>query len=137
MVRSTAAAPLPSTTKVLSVGLDPRVLDYSRMPEGLDEEVFTARIEAAHTALREAGLDVRPCLVGTAPDDAEAAVREALGAHTFGLAMIGGGVRMMPEHTVLFERLVNLLVEEVPGIRLCFNSSPENTVETLRRWIRT
>ncbi|MFI1721737.1 hypothetical protein [Streptomyces sp. NPDC020489] len=135
MVRPTASAPLPSTTKVLSVGLDPRVLDYSRLPAGIDEEAFTARIEAAHTALREAGFDVRSCLIGTAADDAEAAVREALRADTFGLAMIGGGVRMMPEHTVLFERLVNLLVEEAPGIRLCFNSAPENTVETLRRWI--
>jgi hypothetical protein len=127
---------LPGTTKVLSVGLHPRVLDYSRMPEGVDEAAFTARIEAVHVALREAGFDVLPCLIDTAADRAEAAVREQLRAHTFGLAMIGGGVRLLPEHTVLFERLVNLLTEEAPGIRLCFNSSPENTVEALRRWIR-
>ncbi|MFJ9020320.1 hypothetical protein ACIRPU_10100 [Streptomyces sp. NPDC102259] len=30
----------------------------------------------------------------------------------------------------------NLLTEEAPGIRLCFNTSPENTVEALRRWIQ-
>jgi hypothetical protein len=132
----TASAPLPHTTKVLSVGLHPRVLDYSRMPDGIDEVTFTARIEAAHTALREAGFDVVPCLIDTVADHAEAAVREQLRAHTFGVAMIGGGVRLMPEHTVLFERLVNVLTEEAPGIRLCFNASPENTVEALRRWIR-
>ncbi|MFF4271912.1 hypothetical protein [Streptomyces sp. NPDC001536] len=136
MALPTAPPPLPGTTKVLSVGLHPRVLDYSRMPEGVDEVTFTARIEAAHTALREAGFDVVPCLIDTDPDRSEAAVRERLRADTFGLAMIGGGVRMAPENTVLFERLVNVLTEEVPGIRLCFNSSPENTVETLRRWIR-
>ncbi|MER6179941.1 hypothetical protein [Streptomyces sp. NPDC001652] len=136
MVLPTASPPLPGTTKVLSVGLHPRVLDYSRMPEGVDEVTFTARIEAAHTALREAGFDVVPCLIDTDPDRSEAAVREELRADAFGLAMIGGGVRMAPEHTVLFERLVNVLTEEAPGIRLCFNSSPENTVEALRRWIR-
>ena len=56
MVLPTASPPLPGTTKVLSVGLHPRVLDYSRMPEGVDEAAFTARIEAAHTALREPAL---------------------------------------------------------------------------------
>lgn len=49
--------------------------------------------------------------------------------------MIGGGVRMLPEHTLLFERLVNVLLEASPGIRLCFNSSPETTIDALRRWI--
>ncbi|MDN3025470.1 hypothetical protein [Streptomyces sp. S.PB5] len=136
MVPPTAPPPLPGTTKVLSVGLHPRVLDYSRMPGGVDEEAFTARIEAAHTALREAGFDVVPCLIDTDPDRSETAVREQLKAHAFGVAMIGGGVRMAPENTVLFERLVNVLTEAAPGIRLCFNSSPENTVEALSRWIR-
>ncbi|WP_175647761.1 hypothetical protein [Streptomyces cyaneochromogenes] len=50
--------------------------------------------------------------------------------------MIGGGVRMLPENTLLFERLVNVLTEEAPGIRLCFNTTPEDTVEALRRWIK-
>jgi hypothetical protein len=132
----TAPTPLPGTTKVLSVGLHPRVLDYSRMPEGVDEVSFTARIEAAHAALREAGFDVVPCLIDTDPDRSEAAVREQLRGQAFGVAMIGGGVRLAPENTVLFERLVNVLTEAAPGIRLCFNSSPENTVEALSRWIR-
>lgn len=34
------------------------------------------------------------------------------------------------------ERLINLLTEEAPGTRLCCNTSPENTVEALRRWIQ-
>lgn len=134
--RTTTSATLPAGTKVLSIGLHPSALDYGRMPDGVDEAVLTARIEAAHTALREAGFDTVPCLIGVSPDSAEAAVRERLREHTFGLAMIGGGVRMLPEHTLLFERLVNVLTEEAPGIRLCFNTSPEDTVEALRRWVQ-
>ncbi|MFF9780140.1 hypothetical protein ACF1HJ_41675 [Streptomyces sp. NPDC013978] len=127
---------MPGETKVLSIGLHPSALDYSRMPDGVDEAVFTARIEAANAALREAGFDVVPCLIDISPDRAEATVLEQLQEHAFGLAMIGGGVRMLPENTLLFERLVNLLIEATPGIRLCFNTTPEDTVEALRRWIQ-
>ncbi|MDX3835980.1 hypothetical protein [Streptomyces europaeiscabiei] len=60
----------------------------------------------------------------------------ALRGSVVSLAMIGGGVRMLPEDTLLFERLVNVLSEAAPGIRLCFNTAPENTVEALGRWVR-
>ncbi|MFE9856334.1 hypothetical protein [Streptomyces sp. NPDC005780] len=136
MDRLTTSTPLPRDTKVLSIGVHPSALDYSRMPGGIDEVAFTARVEAGNAALREAGFDVVACLIDTSPDHAEATVREYLGKHAFGLAMIGGGVRMLPENTMLFERLLNVLTGEVPGIRLCFNTAPENTVEALRRWIR-
>ncbi|MGW5214623.1 hypothetical protein ACWEQO_26420 [Streptomyces sp. NPDC004051] len=73
---------------------------------------------------------------GAKPDCAAAIVREQLQKHTFGLAMIGGGIRMLPENTLLFERLVNVLTEEAPWVRLCFNTTPEDTIEALRRWIQ-
>lgn len=136
MGRPTTSTPLPGNTKVLSIGLHPRALDYSRMPDGIDEAVLTARIEAANAALLEAGFDAVPCLIDVSPDLAEATVLEQLQGHAFGLAMIGGGVRMLPENTLLFERLVNVLTEAAPGIRLCFNTTPEDTVEALRRWVR-
>ncbi|WP_445396100.1 hypothetical protein ACSMX9_21390 [Streptomyces sp. LE64] len=132
----THRAPLPRGTRILSIGLHPRTLDYGRMPEGVDEAGFTTRIEAVNTALRASGFTVVPCLVDASPEAAERTVRALLAADDFGLAMIGGGVRMMPEHTVLFERLVNVLVEAAPGIRFCFTTSPENTVEVLGRWVR-
>ncbi|MGJ3559781.1 hypothetical protein ACR6C2_18050 [Streptomyces sp. INA 01156] len=52
------------------------------------------------------------------------------------MAMISGGIRMLPENTLLFERLVNVLTEEAPWVRLCFNTTPEATVEALRQWIQ-
>lgn len=135
MGRPTTSTPLPRNTKVLSIGLHPSALDHTRMPDGLDEAALTARIAAGNTALRAAGFDAVPCLIDTSPDRAEATVRERLQEHAFGLAMIGGGIRMAPENTLLFERLVNVLAEAAPGIRLCFNTSPETTVDALRRWI--
>lgn len=130
-----SAGRLAKGTRVLSIGLHPRSLDYRTMPEGLTQESLTARIDAANAVLRETGFDVVPCLIEPDPDGAEATVREELKGGAFGLAMIGGGVRMLPEHTLMFERVVNVLLETVPGIRLCFNSSPETTIDALRRWI--
>lgn len=126
---------LPADTRVLSIGIHPRSLDYATLPDDFDEATLAALIERGNAALRDAGFDFVPCLVDSSPDAAEALIRDRLREAQFGLAMIGGGIRMMPEHTELFERIVNVLHEVSPGIRLCFNTAPDNTVDALRRWI--
>ena len=120
---------------ILTLGLHPSAVDYSRHP-GLDEATLTARIEAGEAALRAAGFDIVPCQVSADPNEAEATIRERVAANPVEVVMIGAGVRMAPEHTVLFERVVNLVNELVPGIVFCFNTSPESTVDALRRWVR-
>jgi hypothetical protein len=52
------------------------------------------------------------------------------------VVVIGAGLRMAEEYTLLFEHVVNLLVQLVPGIRFCFNTSPDTTIDALRRWAR-
>jgi hypothetical protein len=120
---------------VLSIGLHPSAVDYSRHP-GLDPATLAARIEAGEAAIRAAGFDILSCPVPASPEDAEAALRECAAGHRFRVAMIGAGIRMAPEHTVLFERLVNAVTEIAPGVRLCFNTSPETTLDALRRWVQ-
>ncbi|MFI9535084.1 hypothetical protein ACIG56_17775 [Nocardia fusca] len=123
-----------SGTTVLSIGLDPGAVDYRRYPH-IDAATLTARIAAGEAALRDAGFDLVSCQVPADPDAAEAKLRECTAGRSFGVAMVGAGVRMAAEHTLLFERLVNVVVELVPGIRLCFNTSPETTIDALRRWV--
>ncbi|MFF0547040.1 hypothetical protein ACFYTF_29800 [Nocardia thailandica] len=118
--------------RALTIGLHPRAMDYGRFPD-LDEQELTDRIEAANSALRDTEFEVTPCLLGAAPDDAEAELRTLLARERFDLVMIGGAVRALPDHTPLFERVVNTLVELAPGIRFCFNTSPETTLDALRR----
>ncbi|MEV6554282.1 hypothetical protein AB0M22_01085 [Nocardia sp. NPDC051756] len=118
----------PTTGRVLTIGLHPKSLDYSQFPD-LDEPKLLARIETGHAAMRAAGFDVVSCLIGTDPDDAEREIRAQLAEGPVAVAMIGGAIRMIPEHTVLFERIINLLSDAV----LCFNTSPETTVDALRR----
>ncbi|MGW5517988.1 hypothetical protein [Nocardia africana] len=118
--------------RALTIGLHPRALDYSRFPD-LDEEQLTARVEAANSALQDTEFDITPCLVSAAPDEAENDLRAVLASRSFDLVMVGGAVRAVPEHTLLFERVVNLVAEAAPGIRFCFNTSPETTLDALRR----
>lgn len=124
-----------STERILAIGLHPSALDYSKLP-GLDEAALTARIEAGSAALRAAGFDAVPCQIGNDPDEAESQVRKALADGPFGLVMIGAGLRANIDYTLLFERILNAVVESSPGIRFCFNTSPETTVDALRRWVR-
>jgi hypothetical protein len=122
-------------TGILSLGLHPSAIDYSRYP-GLDEETLTARIAAGEAELHQAGFDIVPCQVPADPDEADKKIRECVAANPVRVVMIGAGLRMAAEHTLLFEQVVNLLNELVPGIIFCFNTSPETTIEALRRWAR-
>ncbi len=128
-------SPVTQTKTVLSIGLRPSAVDYSRYPQ-MTEAILTARIAAGETALREAGFDFVPCNVPADPDAAEAVLRECAAGGEFRVAMIGAGVRMAPEHTLLFERLINVAADLAPGIRFCFNTSPESTIDALRRWVQ-
>ncbi|MFQ6393597.1 hypothetical protein ACLMAJ_09100 [Nocardia sp. KC 131] len=120
--------------RILMIGLHPGVLDYSRIP-GLDEQTLTARIEAGNAAIRDAGFDAVSCQIGLSPDEAESQIRDQLASGPFGVAMIGAGIRAAVEHTLLFERIVNVLSDSAPGIRFCFNTSPESSIDALRRWV--
>jgi hypothetical protein len=109
-------------------------LNYSQLP-GLDEASLTARIVAGNQAIRQAGFDAVSCLIGTEPDAAESTIRTVLSQGPFGLAMIGAGLRAPLEHAELLERVINVLLETCPGLRFCFNASPETTIAALRRWV--
>ncbi|MGW4848277.1 hypothetical protein [Nocardia brasiliensis] len=118
--------------RALTIGLHPQAMDYSRFPD-LDEAQLTSRVDVANAALQNTEFDVTPCMVHTSPAEAETEIRNLLANQSFDLVMVGGAVRAFPEHTLLFERIVNLIVDAAPGIRFCFNTSPETSLDALRR----
>lgn len=118
--------------RALTIGLHPQAMDYSRFPD-LDEEQLTARVDVANSALQNTEFDVTTCMVRASPAEAETEIRNLLTTQSFDLVMVGGAVRAVPEHTLLFERIVNVIVDAAPGIRFCFNTSPETSLDALRR----
>ena len=123
-----------SRRSVLLVGLAPHAVDFSKVP-GLDEAKLTAGLQAGLEEVVAAGFDATWCLTDNTWEAAEPQISACLAAKRYDAVMIGAGVRTLPEHFLLFERIINLVHTSAPGAKLCFNNSPDTTVAAIRRWI--
>lgn len=119
---------------VLLIGLAPHAVDFSKIP-GLDEAKLTAAIQAGLEQVGAAGFDATWCLTESTWESAEPQIARALAAKRYDAVMIGAGVRAIPEHFLLFERIINLVHTGAPGAKLCFNTSPDSTLAAILRWI--
>jgi hypothetical protein len=123
---------------VLLVGLEPTLIDFSEPAyaafPGLDARKVRAALEADKATLVALGYDAELCLTDFG-ETAGTVVEERLRAKNYDCVLIGAGVRTIPRHFMLFERLVNAVHEHAPRTRLCFNTRPDDTAEAVKRWI--
>jgi hypothetical protein len=63
----------------------------------------------------------------------EKTIGEHLKSTAFDCIFIGAGVRKEPEEFILFEKAINLIHEQVPAARICFNTGPTDSVYAVRR----
>jgi putative intracellular protease/amidase len=117
---------------VLALGLDPAVVDLPDSP-GLTPELVRSFIDAQLERLRTHGYEVVSCLVDGG-ESAEDVTRACLAAHRFDAVMIGAGLHA-PERLLLFERLLNLVHAHAPTARICFNTTPADSLEAVQRWL--
>jgi hypothetical protein len=122
--------------RVLAMGLDPEVVDFSRvLVPGLTKEILAAAIEAERVKLEALGYRVRMLLIDTGKT-AEAAVQQALEQESYDCVMIGAGVRVAPDQFLLFEKLINVIHRHAaPSVKICFNTRPNDTAEAVQRWV--
>jgi hypothetical protein len=118
---------------VLAIGVEPSLVDFSAFP-GLTAELVRSHIEAQIERLRAMGYQADSCLVDLG-DAAEAVAAAALGAKHYDCVVIGAGLREPPERLLLFERIINLIHLGAPQARICFNTTPADTAEAVRRWV--
>ena len=119
--------------KVLSIGIDPKLI---RHPPGWDANKVQTALEDANKRLTELGYEVQGCLVDLG-ETAESVVSDILSREKFDCIMIGAGIRILPEHTILFEKLINTIHQKAPpppSSKICFNTNPGDTVEAILRW---
>ena len=118
--------------KVLSIGIDPKLI---RHPSGWDANKVQATLQDANKRLTELGYEVQGCLVDLG-ETAESVVSDILSREKFDCIMIGAGIRVLPEHTILFEKLINTIHQKTrpPSSKICFNTNPGDTVEAVLRW---
>jgi len=126
----------PLNNRVLSIGILPEGFTPEELARlNLTAEELAAQIERGWAAIQAQGIVGEMLGISRDPDEAEAELRKRFAERPFGVAQIGGGVRMLPQNTVLFERIVNVLIDLQPDIRLSFAMGPENQFEAIQRWL--
>jgi len=125
------------TVRVLQTGLHPERVDFDapefKRFEGLTEDKLRQANDDNVAMLREAGFDVVNVLIrnGDTPEDV---VRKAMEQGPFDALLIGAGVRLVADNTLLFEGLVNLLHAAYPNARFVFNQAAETSPDDINRW---
>jgi hypothetical protein len=124
--------------KILLIGIDPKLIDfsiYTTTAAGWDANRVKAAAQDANKRLMELGYEVQGCLVDLG-ETAESVVSDTLSREKFDCIMIGFGIRGLPQHTLLFEKIINTIHQKAPSSsKMCFNTNPSDTVEAALRWI--
>ena len=123
-------------SRVLIVGLEPSLIDFSdpAYARGRNAAAVRAGLEVDEAQLKALGYHAELCLIDFGKT-AEKVLRQRLGQTSFDCILIGAGVRLAPQNTRLFEKLVNIARTEAPQAKLCFNTEPTDTAEAIRRWV--
>ena len=119
--------------KVLLLGIDPNLID-SNLPTEWDANRVKAAAEDANKRLTELGYEVQYRFVDLG-ETAESFVSDTLSREKFDCIMIGAGFRIVSQHTVMFEKIINTIHQKAPpSSKICFNTNPSDTVEAVLRW---
>jgi hypothetical protein len=127
---------MAAKARVLLVGLEPDIVDYSKSPvPGLTAAKVRAAVEADSAKLESLGYSVKSLYVDDGKT-AEATLTKALASGGFDCIMIGAGLRIVPPYFLLFEKLINIIHRHAPtSTKLCFNTNPADTADAVQRWV--
>ena len=122
--------------KVLLIGIDPKLIDPNlSTATGWDANRVRAAAQDTNKRLMDLGYEVQGCLVDLG-ETAESVVSDTLSREKFDCIMVGAGVRTLPQHTLLFEKIINTIHQKAPpSSKICFNTNPADTVEAVLRWM--
>ena len=121
---------------VLVVGLDPTLIDFSKpgYPPGMDATKVLAGMKSSEDELTRLGYSVQMCVTDFG-ETAEEVVKTQLNQSRYDCVMIGAGVRSNPNNFLLFEKLINVVHEHAPQAKICFNTSPADIADAVKRWL--
>ncbi len=125
------------TVTAVQIGLHPYAIDVES-PDfaqfaGLTRERLAKANSDNVAGLQAAGYDVDNCLIDSGEAGAEK-VRSWLANKRYDAVLIGAGVRLVANNTLLFEAIVNAAHSINPECRFVFNYSPTSTPDDIRRW---
>jgi len=113
--------------KVLLIGFDPHSV------AGVDAAMVESAIAMGEARLRAHDFDTEYCLV--TPDAGDDVFIESLRSKPFDCVVVGGGIRKPEPFLELFERVINLIHVHAPQAAIAFNTTGENSVDAVLRWL--
>ncbi|HLP13236.1 MAG TPA: SGNH/GDSL hydrolase family protein [Flavobacteriales bacterium] len=122
--------------KVLIVGIDPFLIDFS-LPEfgafpGMTANKVEMGINGAITQLNQKGYIADKCWLDFGTTAGEILERKLTQLDP-GIVLIGAGIRVPAATFELFEQLINVVHAHAPKAKICFNTSPADTVMAVER----
>lgn len=122
--------------KVLLIGIDSKLIDPNlSTATGWDANRVRAAAQDANKRLVELGYELQSCLLDPRGTD-ESLVSDTLSREKFDCIMVGAGVRVLSQNTILFEKIMNTIHQKAPpSSKICFNTNPADTVEAILRWV--
>jgi hypothetical protein len=120
--------------KVLVIGIDPKLIESNlATTTGWDANRVKLAVQDANKRLTELGYEMHDCLVDLG-ETADSVVSATLSREKFDCILIGGGIRLVPQNTAMFEKIINAIHQEAPpSSKICFNTNPGDTVEAILR----
>ncbi len=124
--------------KVLLIGIDPKLIDPNlSTATGWDANRVRAAAQDANKRLVELGYELQSCLLDPRGTD-ESVVSDTLSREKFDCIMVGAGVRVLSQNTILFEKIMNTIHQKAPpSSKICFSTNPADTVEAILRWVNS
>ena len=121
--------------KVLLLGIDPKFIDLNLATStGWDANRVKAVAQEENNKLTDLAYEPQICFIDLG-ETAESVVSDRLSRENFDCIMIGAGVRLVPQHTVLFEKIINAVHQKTPpSSKICFNTNPGDSAEAVLRW---
>jgi hypothetical protein len=121
--------------KVLLLGIDPKFIDVNLATStGWDANRVKTVAQEENNKLTDLGYEPQICFIDLG-ETAESVVSDRLSRENFDYIMIGAGVRLVPQHTVLFEKIINSVHQKAPpSSKICFNTNPGDSAEAVLRW---
>lgn len=128
-----------NSKKVLIVGIDPYIIDFSS-PEfaafpGLTAQKVEAGIKGAVAQLGEKGYAADICWMDMGPT-AAGILEKKLQQQQYDSVLIGAGIRVPAHNFHLFEQLLNVVHLHAAGAHICFNTNPGDTIAAVERWCK-
>jgi hypothetical protein len=122
--------------KVLLLGIDPKFIDVNLATStGWDANRVKAVAQEENNKLTDLGYEPQICFIDLG-ETAESVVSDRLSRENFDCIMVGAGVRLVPQHTVLFEKIINAVHQKAPpSSKICFNTNPGDSAEAVLRWV--